>query len=246
MLFRSNGAAITLDPALTWSQYRGADVHVRALHRWLEGHLEAKRRDPGDDLLSALATQTEEDLSPLELRGIALLVLGAGFETTVNLLGNAVTLVETHPEIRDAVRDAATSPAGDTGGTDLWAGIVEETLRYDSPVQLTFRSALRDTEVLGRPVGRGTGVLTYLGGANRDPEVFEDPQTFDPLRSDAGRHLAFSSGVHYCLGAGLARLEASIGLRELYRRHPDLRLDGAGTRRPTRVLRGFEHLPVRL
>lgn len=236
LLAWGNGAAITLDPALTWRQYRGAQQHVRALHRWLDDHLAAKRRSPGDDLLSALATLEDDDLTDLELRGIGLLVLGAGFETTVNLIGNAVAQVQSRPEVRAAVRD-------DPG---LWGGVVEETLRFDSPVQLTFRSALTDTEVAGSPVRRGTGVLTYLGGANRDPAVFADPARFDPTRDDAGRHLAFSSGVHYCLGASLARAEATIGLRLLHERFPDLRPDGEPTRRPTRVLRGYERMPVAL
>jgi len=117
-------------------------------------------------------------------------------------------------------------------------------LRYDSPVQLTLRQAYVDTEADGVPVPKGQPVLTYLGGANRDPAVFTDPHTFDVTRPNAGDHLAFSSGIHYCLGAGLARLEAAVALRTLYERRPDLRLAGPPVRRETRVLRGYEHLPV--
>jgi cytochrome P450 len=166
---------------------------------------------------------------------VGLLVLGAGFETTVNLIGNAVRLLDDHPE---QLRLLHQDPA-------LWANAVEEVLRYDSPVQLTLRQAYSDAVVDGIDVPEGEAVLTFIGGANRDPAVFADPQRFDVTRADAGRHLAFSSGIHYCLGAGLARLEAAVALRTLYERHPGLRLAGAPERRGTRVLRGYERLPVR-
>lgn len=237
LLAWGNDAAITLDPGLTWRQNRRAERSLRALHQWLDVHLADKRRHPGEDLLSDLAARQsdpEDDLTDLELRGVALLVLGAGFETTVNLLGNAVARLDEHLDQRSAVQD---DPA-------LAAGAIEETLRHDSPVQLTFRGARRDTEVGGTPVAAGTGVLVYLGGANRDPAVFADPHRFDVTRADADRHLAFSSGVHFCLGAGLARLEGRVGLQMLLERFPDLRLDGAPERRGTRVLRGYEHVPV--
>ncbi|MDQ4055510.1 MAG: cytochrome P450 [Actinomycetota bacterium] len=230
-----NGAAVTLDPALTWRRYRKADRDVRNLHAWFAEHIRSVRREPRDDLISRLANLEGDDrLTDIELRATGLLLLGAGFETTVNLIGNAVRVLDQHP---DQLRRLQDDPSG-------WGNAVEEVLRYDSPVQLTLRQAYVDTEVDGVPVPEGQPVLTYLGGANRDPAVFADPQTFDVTRSDAGDHLAFSSGIHYCLGAGLARLEATVALRTLYERRPDLRLSGPPVRRDTRVLRGYEHLPV--
>ncbi|MGH3992018.1 MAG: cytochrome P450, partial [Pseudonocardiaceae bacterium] len=126
-----------------------------------------------------------------------------------------------------------------------WAGAVEEILRYESPVQRTGRVALHDTEVAGRQVHAGSLIVLLLGGANRDPAVFTDPNRFDVQRPDAGENLAFSSGIHYCIGAALARLEGEVGLQALFRRFPDLSLTGPPHRRPTRVLRGYDMIPVR-
>jgi cytochrome P450 len=233
----SNVAAAALDPGLSWRDYRRIEQAIRRLHVWFDGHVARLRREPGDDLLSRLATMTGEDRpSEDELKSIGLLVLGAGFETTVNLIANAVAQLDRHPDQRSALRE---DPA-------LWPNAVEEVLRYDSPVQITLRQAYVDTAVAGVPVAEGTPVLTFLGGANRDPAVFADPHRFDVTRPDAEQHLAFSAGVHYCLGASLARLEARVALETLYRRFPDLHVDGVPVRRTTRVLRGYEHLPVRL
>jgi cytochrome P450 len=128
----------------------------------------------------------------------------------------------------------------------LWAGAVEEILRLDSPVQLTGRLALRDTVVAGKAVRQGEFVVILLAGANRDPAVFADPHRFDVQRPNAGRHLAFSGGRHFCLGAALARIEGEAGLRQFFTQFPDARLAGEGSRRDTRVLRGWAQLPVRL
>ena len=230
-----NGAAATLDPSLSWPRHKAARNDIRQLNLWLDGHIQTIRRDPGDDLLSKLANLEGDDrLTDLELRATALLLLGAGFETTVNLLGNAVRLLDQHP---DQLRQLQDDPSG-------WDNAVEEVLRFDSPVQVTIRLAYQDTEVEGIRVPKGQPILTYLGGANRDPAVFTDPQTFDVTRANANQHLAFSSGIHFCLGAGLARMEGVVGLRTLYERRPDLVVSGSPVRRDTRVLRGYEHLPV--
>ncbi|WP_447643805.1 cytochrome P450 [Nocardioides zeae] len=238
LLAWGNSAASLLDPGLRWGRYRRASSAVRALHRWVTEHVEAKRRDPGDDLLSQLALLDgdgdETGLTDLELRAVALLVLAAGFETTVNLISNAVVLLERHREQRDR---ALAEP-------DLWAGVVEETLRFDPPVQNSLRVVPHDLELEGVAIAGGTPVLLFLAGANRDPAVFDDPHVFDSARPNANAHLAFSSGAHYCLGAALARAEARIALRMLHERFPDLRVDGEPVRRETRVLRGFERLPV--
>jgi cytochrome P450 len=113
-------------------------------------------------------------------------------------------------------------------------------------VQRTGRLALRDTEVAGLPVTAGSFIVVLLGGANRDPAVFPDPHRFDVTRPEADQNLAFSSGIHYCIGAALARLEGEVGLQALFHRFPDLALTGPPHRRPTRVLRGYDAIPVRL
>jgi cytochrome P450 len=133
-----------------------------------------------------------------------------------------------------------------TADPSLWPGAVEETLRLDSPVQLTARVCRNDTVVAGTPVRRGELMVIYLAAANRDPAVFPDPHTFDVTRPNAGKHLAFSGGRHFCLGAALARMEGEVGLRTFFTRFPDARLAGEGSRRDTRVLRGWAQLPVRL
>jgi cytochrome P450 len=118
-------------------------------------------------------------------------------------------------------------------------------LRYDSPAQLTVRIATEDVEVGGAVIAAGRAVLVSIGGANRDPGVFEQPDEFRIDRSDAGRHLAFSLGIHHCLGASLARLETRIAIEELTRRYPALEPAAPPTRRPLLVLRGFDSIPVR-
>lgn len=235
LLELGNDAAVTLDPGLSWRQFRRAEASLRELHTWFRGHVEVLRAHPGEDLISQLIMLDGEDrLDPVELHQVGLLVLAAGFETTVNLIGNAVALLDEHP---DQLRWLQENPDG-------WPNAVDEVLRHQSPVQLTLRIALRETEVAGKRFAAGDGILLYLGGANRDPEVFTDPAAFDVTRPNADQHIAFSAGVHFCLGASLARLETAVALRALYERFPDLRLAGRSQRRATRVLRGFEHLPV--
>lgn len=235
LLVLGNEAAVTLDPGLSWRQFRRAETALREMHGWFRGHVERITADPGDDLISQLTLLEGDDrLTPVELHQVGLLVLAAGFETTVNLIGSAVAMLDEHPE---QLRWLQENPDG-------WANAVDEVLRHQSPVQLTLRIALRDTEVAGKRFEPGHGILLYLGGANRDPAVFEDPAAFDVTRPNAADHLAFSAGVHFCLGASLARLEAAVALRALYERFPDLRISGTPERRGTRVLRGFERLPV--
>lgn len=230
-----NRAAVTLDPGLSFRQYRSAADALREMHHWFDGHVDRLRRDPGDDLLSGLAQMQGEDvMTPLELRAVGLLVLGAGFETTVNLIGNAVVDLTDHPDQRTVALEEP----------ERWGNVVEEVLRWDSPVQLTMRAALREVEVGGETIRAGEAVLVLLGGANRDPQVFDDPARFDVTRPNADQHLAFSAGAHFCLGASLARLEATTALRLLYERFPDLQVSGTPVRRGTRVLRGYEHVPV--
>jgi hypothetical protein len=234
-------AAPSLDFGLPWQQYRRVQRGIAGFSRWLDAHLQQLRRAPGDDLMSQLIRKAESGspetyLDQDELRAVAGLVLAAGFETTVNLLGNGIRMLLDNPEHLHTLSQRP----------ELWAGAVEEILRLESPVQLTARLALNDTEVAGRPVSQGELVVVYLAAANRDPAVFADPNTFDIERENAGRHLAFSGGRHFCLGAALARAEGEVGLRSFFDRFPDVRSAGAGSRRDTRVLHGWSTLPVAL
>jgi cytochrome P450 len=233
-----NAAAVTLDPALSYPTFKRAAVALREMHLWLDQHLNELRRNPGDDLLSKLAAVVDEgeSLDQVELRATALLVTGAGFETTVNLIANGVMALLQHPDQLAILR---AEPA-------LWENASDEVLRWDSPVQATARFAAEDTVVCGHPVPRGRFVTLMLAGANRDPAVFANPHEFDVRRDNARDHLGFSAGIHFCLGASLARLEGAVALRKLFERFPDLALAGTPQRRPLRVLRGYEHFPVRL
>ncbi|WP_077097211.1 cytochrome P450 [Mycobacterium terramassiliense] len=233
--------APSLDVGLPWWQYRNVQEGIEGFDTWLTGHLRELRRTPGDDLMSQLIQMAESGsaetrLDPQELQAIAGLVLAAGFETTVNLLGNGIRMLLDTPEHLETLRQRP----------ELWPNAVEEILRLDSPVQLTARMTLRDVEVAGMQIPRGNLVVIYLAAANRDPSVFPDPHRFDIERPNAGRHLAFSGGRHFCLGAALARAEGEVGLRTFFDRFPQARSAGTGSRRDTRVLRGWSTLPVTL
>jgi cytochrome P450 len=231
-------AAPVLDIGLTHRQYTAVNRSLRAMNDWFDEHFANLRRKPGDDILSQLVNAHPADrLTDLELRATAMLLLGAGFETTVNLLGNGVAVLAADEKSRARL---AADP-------ELWPQAVEELLRYESPVQLTGRVALTDVEVDGVAVARGTPLLCLLGGANRDPAVFDDPGRYDLDRPNSRDHLAFSAGVHYCLGANLAKMEGQTGLRMLFERFPRLQLvPGSGRRRDLQSLRGFESLYVDL
>jgi cytochrome P450 len=233
--------APSLDVGLPWWQYRSVQKGIAGFNSWLADHLRELRRAPTDNLMSQLIQMAESGsadthLDPVELQAIAGLVLAAGFETTVNLLGNGIRMLLDTPEHLDTLRRRP----------ELWPNAVEEILRLDSPVQLTARVAARDVEVAGTQVRRGDLLLIYLAAANRDPSVFDDPHRFDIERPNAGRHLAFSGGRHFCLGAALARAEGEVGLRTFFDRFPEARAAGTGSRRETRVLRGWSTLPVEL
>ncbi len=231
-------AAPSLDFGLDWRQYQTVQRGLAGFNDWLTAHLDKLRANPGDDLMSQLIDASEGGvrLNETELKAIAGLVLAAGFETTVNLLGNGIRMLINAP---DQLAVLAADPS-------LWPNAVEEILRLDSPVQLTARVARTDTVVAGTTVRRGEMVVIYLAGANRDPAVFPAPHTFDVRRAGAGRHLSFSGGRHFCLGAALARTEGEAGLRRFFTHFPDAELAGEGTRRDTRVLRGWAQLPVTL
>jgi cytochrome P450 len=237
--FRAWGhdVAATLDPqtaAAAQGQSRVAEV---ALIGYLQNLVRERRADPDGSILSALIAAEEEGdrLSSGEVVRMAFLLLIAGFETTVNLIGNGTVALLGDPGGWDRLRqDPALVPAA-----------IEEILRYDSPVQMTSRTATEEVSVGGSVIAAGRPVLLSIGGANRDPEVFEQPDEFQIDRPDPGRHLSFSLGLHHCLGASLARLEGRIAIEELTRRYQALELAAPPTRRPQLVLRGFESVPVR-
>jgi cytochrome P450 len=231
-------AAPSLDVGLSYREFRVVDGAIREFQDWLGDHIDRLRQHPGDDLMSQLVQIEDggERLDQVELKATAGLVLAAGFETTVNLLGSAVALLLAHRDQLELVQKDAT----------LWPGVVDETLRLEGPVQMTGRFATRETTLEGERFGPGTVMVTYLGGANRDPDVFDNPAVFDIRRPNARDHLSFSGGRHFCLGAALARLEGEVGLRALFDRFPDLELLDGAQRRKTRVLRGWQAMPVRL
>ena len=237
--FRSWGhdVAATLEPqtaAAARTQTRAAEV---ALSGYLQNLVRERRANPDDSILSALiAAEDEGDrLTSDEVVSTALLLLVAGFETTVNLIGNGTVALMGDPDSWDRLReDPAVVPVA-----------IEEMLRYDSPVQLTSRIASEDVEVGGRTIKKGQPIIVFIGGANRDPEVFEQPTEFRIDRPDPGRHLSFSLGIHHCLGAALARLEGRVAIEELTQRYSGLELAAPPTRRELLVLRGFESVPVR-
>jgi cytochrome P450 len=162
--------------------------------------------------------------------------LAAGFETTVNLLGNGIRMLLDTPQHLETL----------SARPELWPNTVEEILRLDSPVQMSARVARKDIDVAGTAIKRDELVILHLAGANRDPKVFTDPHRFDIERDNAGKHLSFSGGRHFCLGAALARAEGEVGMRTFFDRFPDARLAGDGVRRDTRVLRGWSSLPIML
>lgn len=191
---------------------------------------EGRRRAPGEDLLSGLV---QVGLSDDELVATCVLLLNAGHEATVNALGNGVlALLERRPEWDRMVEDPSLVP-----------NAVEELLRFDTPLQLFQRTALVDAEVGGVEVRRGERVALLLGSANRDPEAFPDPDRLDVARSP-NAHLGFGAGIHFCLGAPLARVELHEQLRALVSLAPDLELAGEPIRRPGHVIRGLERLEV--
>jgi len=217
--------------------------HLLALQRasaellgMFERLIDERRRKPGTDVISALvAAEGEGRLTGYELLVTCNLLLVAGFETTVNLIGNAVTALLDHPDQWAALRD----------DPSLAAAAVEETLRYDPPVQSTYRIAHVPVELAGERFAAGDGVMLLIGGAARDPAAYPDPDRFDLHRRPDVSHLAFSAGLHYCLGAALARLEAEVGLRQLVERLPRLGRAGRGRMRPASTIRGYASLPVR-
>lgn len=205
-----------------------------SLETYLHALVDSRKREPHDDLLSGMIS-ADDALSDEELVSMAFLVLVAGHETTVNLIGNAtLAVLSGHTSHRNAERDTT--------------AVVEETLRYHSPVDIaTLRYTAEPIHVAGTDIGEGDLILVALAAANRDPRVFHRPDEFDITRDCRG-HLAFGSGIHHCVGATLARLEGQIALRKLIRRYPHVSLAPGFTPswRRSVLIRGLNALPVNL
>jgi len=222
-------------PMRTPESMRRADEAYRTLQRYIGEMIDVRRRQPQDDLLTALI-QAEEDGSSLtrdELIGTVGLLIMAGHETTANLVGNGLVAMLRDRDAFERLRDDPS--VGQTA--------VEELLRFDSPVQMTVRVALDDVAVGEQTIKKGSIVVAIIAAANRDPAVFADPNELDLARTP-NPHLSFSGGAHFCIGAPLARLEARIMLGELVRRFPAMRLKKA-VRRKSFTIRGYSELEVR-
>ena len=234
--FQRYGAAIgsALSGIRSLRHAREVMTADREIERLFTSLFALREKEPRDDLVSVLVAERGGRIRPEELEPMCSLLLIAGFETTVNLIGNGVRALLDHPAQWQAL---CSEPA-------LAESCVEEVLRWDPPVQETARIAFEDTEVGGVGVRKDQLVLTLLAAANRDPEVFEAPGAFDISRRPEVEHLAFSSGIHYCLGAPLARLEAATAFAVLAERMPGLRPAGPVRMRPSSTIRGPLHLPV--
>jgi cytochrome P450 len=229
-----------LDPVpLTPDEIKQGNAGNAMAAMYFQQMFELRRKTPGDDLITQLV-QAEEDghkLSNEELTANIILLFGAGHETTVNLIGNGLLALHRNPDQLALLK----------ARPELITNAIEEFLRYDSSVQLTGRVALEDIEDLGgKRIPKGESVLCLLGAANHDPAVYPDhPERLDITRPNV-RPLSFGGGIHFCLGAQLARIEAEVAISTLLRRIPDLRLDDAVNPewRPTFVLRGLKRLPA--
>jgi cytochrome P450 len=221
-----------------------ATANLTALYALAHQFIELRRSAPGEDLASALIVAKDEGgtgLTEEELIDTIFLMYTAGHETTVNLIDQAVFALLTHPEQFGLVRDGAAT----------WDDVIEETLRYQSPIaSMPLRFAVEDIDLEGVSIGKGDPILIYFGGAGRDPRVHgESASRFDVTRATRGEHLAFGHGVHYCVGAPLARMEARIALPALFTRFPGLRLAADAEQiEPVEsfVSNGHRDLPVRL
>jgi cytochrome P450 len=203
---------------------------------YVRGLMELRQSHPGTDLISTLAAAEKdgERLSVEELIATCVLLLNAGHEASVNGFGNGIVAALKRPAVMQPLRDdpRAVSRAA-----------LEEFLRFDSPLQLFERTATTDTEINGVAIRSGQKIAALLGAANRDTDVFENADSMDLTRG-SNQHIAFGAGIHFCIGAPLARLEMNISLPALIERFPKLELAGAPTRRPTFVLRGYDTIPV--
>jgi cytochrome P450 len=254
---------VLLEPMIADDEIGPAFEAQAELEEYFANLVALRRKDPGDDLLSNLIAVEEgtDRLTEMELISTAILLFGAGFETTTNLIGNGLLALLQNPDqlarlradlaAEDGSGDGSGARSGD--GSEASAGknagaamrtAVEELLRYDSPVQFDGRFVFESIELGGVPVPAGSQVVTALGAANRDPARFSDPEQLD-LRRDEGPPMSFASGIHFCLGAALARAEGQVVFDRLLRRFPGIELATDSPTFKNRItLRGLAELPV--
>ena len=233
----SDQRARVLEPAIDPRERKVAETASKALDAYFRPIIKERRAAPEDDIVSALAQAEEEGdrLTERETLNMLRLLLIAGNETTTNLIGNGFLALLRHPDQLQRLRE----------DPSLIPSAVDELLRFDSPVQTDFRRALTDCEVNGFAVRQRDNIVLLLGAANRDPDVFEDPDRLDIGRSE-GSHLSFGRGIHHCIGAPLARLEGRIVLETLLERFSSMSLLSDRPQfRNSIVLRGLRSLPIR-
>jgi len=215
------------------------EQHLQACLADLDAYLDetiAQGTAPAGSLVASLVERSSDpdQLNRTDLMATLGVLLIAGFETSVGLIGHLSSRFIEDPELRRAaLADANT-----------FSGVLEESLRFEPPVQFTIRRVEEDCEVKGVPLLGGKEVMLLLGGANRDPEVFEAPNEFRPDRPNSKAHLAFSGGEHYCVGASLARLETEVTVQALFDRHPGLRRAGRPRWQPNQNIRALRTVPV--
>lgn len=228
---------VGIEPTASDEELAAADAAGEEITEYVVDLIARRRAEPQDDLLSGMieASDGNDTLSETEIVVNTLLIYAAGFETTTHLLGNTVRQLVAHPDQHQLLRD----------DRSLVPTAVEEVLRYDPPVQMDGRYVFEDIEIGGVEIPAGSGTMTLLGAVNRDPAVIADPERFDVTRTDTPV-LSFGSGIHFCLGAALARLEGQALLGRMLDRHETWEIVEEPTWRSRFTLRGVEHLQVRL
>ena len=229
----SNDIALSVEPVLTDEQVDMVNRATDELYEYFDDIIALRRRDPRDDLISALIAAEDEGerLTHDEVLATLLLLLVAGNETTRNLIGNGTLALLRNPEQLQLLRD----------NPDLMDTAINEFLRYDSPVQLDGRFVEEDVEIGGKRIRAGQRVISALGAANHDPEIFTNPDSLDITRKEKS-HISFGRGIHHCLGAPLALLEGRIAFSCMLNRFSSIRLLSEPERRPQVVLRGVDEL----
>ncbi|HEX4126379.1 MAG TPA: cytochrome P450 [Acidimicrobiales bacterium] len=231
-------AAKGIEPVLSEEEVEASIEAIVYLAEYFVGLLDERRRQPRDDLLSALVQARESDdrLTDDEITSTAILLFSAGFETTTNLLGNGLLALLRHPAQLDDWRHHP----------EIAPTAVEELLRFDSPVQFNLRTALEPADLLGEPLERGDRIVVLQGAGNRDPARFDRPDDLDLRRVD-NTPLSFGWGIHHCIGAPLARMEGEIAFNALLARFPTMELTSDEVHwRPSFTLRGLLDLPLQV
>ncbi|WP_083873307.1 cytochrome P450 [Nocardia testacea] len=221
--------ASLLDGARTAQERQRSRALVTEMTAYFKDRLD--HADPqGSGLIAGLAQQCPARLNLREAIATCSMLLVGGFGTTTHLLGNTLHTLLRQPHLRPADGD--------------YTAVIEESLRYDAPVQYVVRVAKSDTRLTGRAITAGTPIVLLLAAANRDPEIFTDPHVFDPHRREPHRHLTFGAGIHFCIGAALARAEAATAVQRFFERYPNPRLEGKPSLLESRALHGLRRLPV--